>query len=221
MAVRKLRFEQFKVAALPGAQVLATLVVVLGLVALTMAQSAYWMNDLQLFARGVVIAPQNDIALTNFANELFNRGRLDEAMPVYVTVAERNPTYWRAAFNLGSGYFRQGINDMALKYRARAKEMKTLMDDRTGRTAFVRMRLGRFAEAEAIFERAMAEHPDVPEYEYGLGIVRKERGDLDGALAAFKASTVGNPDPLPAETQIAEIEARLGLDRSRAAGNLK
>ncbi|MFL6275115.1 MAG: tetratricopeptide repeat protein [Blastocatellia bacterium] len=221
VAVRKLRFDQFKVATLPGAQVLATLVVVLGLVALTMAQSAYWMNDLQLFARGVVIAPQNDIALTNFANELFNRGRLDEAMPVYVTVTERNPTYWRAAFNLGSGYFRQGDNDTALKYRARAKEMKTLMDDRTGRTAFVRMRLGRFAEAEAIFERAMAEHPDVPEYEYGLGIVRKERGDLDGALAAFKASTVGNPDPLPAETQIAEIEARLGLDRSRAAGNMK
>src|SRR5205085_2233586 len=210
-----------KTGLLSGAQMAATLVVVSVLAALTVMQNTYWTNDLQLFARGVVIAPQNDIALTNFANELFNRGRLDEAMPVYVAVTERNPTYWRAAFNLGSVYFRQGDNEKALKYRARAKVMKTLMDDRTGRTAFVRMRLERFDEAEAIFARAMAEHPDVPEYDYGLGIVRKERGDLEGALAAFKASAVGNPDPLPAETQIAELEARLKPAASRADGNVK
>ncbi|HJQ25539.1 MAG TPA: tetratricopeptide repeat protein [Blastocatellia bacterium] len=201
VGLRKLRLDQLKVA--------APLVVVLVLATLTVMQNTYWTNDLQLFARGVVTAPQNDIALTDFANELFSRGRLEEAMPIYVTVTERNPTYWRASFNLGSCYFRQGDNEMAMKYRARAKVMKTLMDDRTGRTAFVRMRLERFDEAEAIFTRAMAEHPDVPEYEYGLGVVRKERGDLAGALAAFKASTVGNPDPLPAETQIAEIQARL------------
>ena len=54
--------------------------------------------------------------------------------------------------------------------------------------------------------------PLIPEYEYGLGIVRKEQGDLAGALAAFKASAVGNPDPLPAQTQIAELEGRLKHD---------
>src|SRR5205085_3262699 len=139
VALRRLRYDKIKVAGLSVAQA-ATVVVVLGLAALTVMQSVYWANDLQLFARGVVIASGNDIALSNYANELFNRERTDEAMPVYATVIERNPTYWRASFNLGSCYFRRGDSETALKYRARAKEMKTLMDDRTGRTAFVRMR---------------------------------------------------------------------------------
>jgi tetratricopeptide (TPR) repeat protein len=212
VAIRKLRYDKIKIAAMPAVQVAATLVVVLGFTVLTVAQNTYWTNDLQLFARGVEIAPRNDIALTNYANELFNRRRVDEAMPVFATVTERNPTYWRASFNLGSCYFLKGDNETALKYRARAKEMKSLMDDLTGRTALVRMRLGRFAEAEAMFQRAIAARPDIPEYEYGLGIVRKEQGDLEGALAAFKASAVGNPDPLPAQTQIAELEGRLKND---------
>jgi tetratricopeptide (TPR) repeat protein len=212
LAIRKLRYDKMEIAAMPAVQVAATLVVLLGFTVLTVSQNIYWTNDLQLFARGVVIAPHNDIALTNYANELFNRRLVDEAMPVFATVTERNPTYWRASFNLGSCYFLKGDNEMALKYRARAKAMKSLMDDLTGRTAFVRMRLGRFAEAEAIFQHASAARPDIPEYEYGLGIVRQEQGDLEGALAAFKASAVGNPDPLPAQTQIAELEGRLKND---------
>ncbi|MEN3330728.1 MAG: protein O-mannosyl-transferase [Blastocatellia bacterium] len=221
IAIRKLPYDKIKIAALPAVQVAATLILALGFVVLTVTQNTYWTNDLQLFARGVEIAPRNDIALTNYANELFNCQRVDEAMPVFATVTERNPTYWRASFNLGSCYFLKGNNETALKYRARAKEMKSLMDDQTGRTSLVRMRLGRFAEAEAMFQRAIAARPDIPEYEYGLGIVRKEQGDLEGALAAFKASALGNPDPLPAQVQIAELEGRLSHDPSRAAGNVK
>ena len=221
VAIRKLRYDKMKIAALPGLQAVAALALVLGFGALTLTQNHYWTNDLQLFARGVEIAPRNDIALTNYANELFNRQRVDEAMPVFATVTERNPTYWRASFNLGSCYFRIGDNQTALQYRARAKAMKSLMDDRTGRAPLVRMRLGYLAEAEAMFERARAAHPDITEYEYGLGVVLKEKGDLDGALAAFKSSAVGNPDPLPAQTQIAELEGRLNRRPSQNAESVK
>ena len=221
LAIRRLPLGKLKLATMPAAQAAATLVVALGLAALTVAQSGYWANDMQLFARGVQIAPQNDIALTNFANELFNALRVEEAAPIFATVTERNPTYWRAFFNLGSCYFRQGDNVTALKYRARAKEMRMLLDDRTASAGLARMRLGRFAEAEAIYRQAMAAHPDMPAYEYGLGVVLKEKGDLDGALAAFKSSAVGNPDPLPAQSQIVELEAKLGREPSRAAGDMK
>jgi protein O-mannosyl-transferase len=221
MLIRRLPADRLKTAGLPAAQALATLVVALAFAALTVTQNTFWANDLHLFARGVETAPGNDIGLTNLANELFNEQRVDEAMPLYQAVTDRNPTYWRAFFNLGSCYFIKGDNETALKYRARAKEMKTLMDDDAGRTALVHMRLGRLAEAEAMFARARRERPDVPQYDYGLGIVRKEKGDLEGALAAFKAAAVGNPDPLPAETQVAEIEARLGRAASRVADNVK
>ncbi|HKP13718.1 MAG TPA: tetratricopeptide repeat protein, partial [Blastocatellia bacterium] len=221
VAIRKLPYDKLKGAAMPAAQLAATLAVTLTLAALIVMQNTYWTDDLQLFLRGVEIAPRNDIALTNLGNELFNRQRVEEAMPLFAAVTERNPTYWRAFFNLGSCYFLKGDNQTALKYRARAKEMKSLLNDLTGRTALVHMRLGHFAEAEARFQRAIAARPDVPEYEYGLGVVLKEKGDLDGALAAFKASAVGNPDPLPAQSQIAELEARLGREQSRAAGDVK
>jgi len=221
VAIRSLHYDKIKIAAMPALQVAATLAVTLGFAALTVMQSTYWTNDLQLFARGVAIAPQNDIALTNYANELFNRQRIDEAIPVFATVTERNPTYWRAFFNLGSCYLLKGDNDRAFQYRARAKEMKSLMDDITGRTALVTMRLGRIDEAEAIFQQAFAARPDIPDYQYGLGIVLKEKGDLQGALAAFKASLIGNPDPLPPQAQIAELESRFSRDPSSATNNVR
>jgi Flp pilus assembly protein TadD len=220
VAIRKLPYDKLKVAAMPAAQMAAALAVTCAFAILTVTQNPIWTSDLQLFTRGVEIAPNNDIAVTNLANEFFNRKRVEEAMPLFATVTERNPTYWRAFFNLGSCYFIKGDNQTALKYRARAKEIKSLLDDLTGRTALVRMRLGRFADAEAVFERAIADRPDVPEYVYGLGVVRKEKGDLDGALAAFKASAVGNPDPLPAQSQVGELEGRLGRNPSRNAGGV-
>lgn len=221
VAIRNLRYDKLKVGALPAIQVAATLVLTLGFAALTITQNTYWTNDLQLFARGVAIAPHNDIALTNFANELFNRQRIDEAIPIFETVTERNPTYWRAFFNLGSCYLLKGDNDTAFQYRARAKEMKSLMDDITGRTSLVLMRLGRIDEAEAMFRYAIAARPDIPDYNYGLGIVLKEKGDLTGALTAFKASMVGNPDPLPGQAQLAELESRFNHDQSPATGNVR
>jgi Flp pilus assembly protein TadD len=217
VAIRKLKPDQQKVIGLPAWQAVVTLALTLTGAALTVAQTTYWSDDLQLFARGVVIAPNNDIAVTDYANEVFNRGRTDEAITAFTVVVERNPTYWLASFNLGSCYLRQGETETALAYRARAKEMHNLMNDLTGRTAFVDLRLGRLNEAEAKFRRAIAAHPEIPAYEYGLGVVLKEKGDFDGALAAFKASAVGNPDPLPAKSQIAELEAR----RSRADAKLK
>ncbi|MFL6215099.1 MAG: tetratricopeptide repeat protein [Blastocatellia bacterium] len=217
VAIRKLGQDQPKVAGLPAWQAVATLALALAGASSTVAQATYWTDDLQLFARGVVIAPNNDIAVTDYANELFNRERTDEAITGFSVVVERNPTYWLAAFNLGSCYLRQGNTEAALVYRARAKEMHNLMNELTGRTAFVQLRLGRFAEAEAIFRRAIAAHPEIPAYEYGLGVVLKEKGDFEGALAVFKASAVGNPDPLPAKSQIAELEAR----RSQADASAK
>ena len=96
--------------------------------------------------------------------------------------------------------------------------MNALFKQRDGRRQIA---FGQKNRAEAMFQSASAARPDIPEYEYGLGIVRKEKGDLEGALAAFKASAVGNPDPLPAQTQIAELESRLNRDPSRAAGNVE
>jgi len=208
-----------RVAALPAVQRLTTIVVVLTLGLLTVMQTTYWMNDLQLFARGVAIAPANDIGMTNYGNELFNRQRVDEAILVFTVVADRNPVYWRANFNLGSCYFRRGDNHQALQCRARADWMEELIYDRLGRPALVQMRLGRFDEAEAMFRQAIAERPEVGEYRYGLGIVLKEKGDLDGALAAFKAAAV-NPNPLPAQSQIAELQSRMTGDPSRPAGGV-
>ena len=221
LALRSLRLGKIKIGALPAIQVVATLVVVVGLAALTVRQNVYWTNDLRLFERGVEIAPQNDIALTNYGNELFLRERVDEAIPWFLKVTEENPTYWRANFNLGSCYLLKEDRETAFKYRARAKEMFDLMNDVAARSAFVRMRLGRSSEAETMFQRAMAEHPEIPAYEYGLGIVRRVRGDLPGALAAFKASAAGNPDPLPARTQIAELEDRIGREGAPNGGSAR
>jgi tetratricopeptide (TPR) repeat protein len=198
-----------------------TLVVMLVFVALILQQSPYWTTDLELCKRGVAVAPNNDLALTNYADELLHRQRLDEAIPIYETVINRNPTYSRASYNIGSCFVRKGDNQTALKYRLRSKEMDVLFGDRTSLAALVCMRLGRMAEATAMFRHAIAEHPEIPAYQYGLGLVLKEAGDWNGSLAAFKAAAAGNPDPLPAQTQIDELEARLNHDGSDASASIK
>jgi tetratricopeptide (TPR) repeat protein len=207
LALRQIRFSPAKLFGQTAFQVLAVAALAASLALMTSLQTGYWANNLLLFYRGATIAPNNDIAKNNLANEMVERGLYEEAVKLYSEVLERNPAYWRSSFNLGFCYFKLGKREEAEKYLARSTQFNQMAGDEIIHSAFTRMRLGYFDEAEGAIRRAIELRADAPAYHYALGVVLQQKRDMPGALYEFKAAMVNNPEPQAAQSQVAEIEA--------------
>jgi protein O-mannosyl-transferase len=207
VAVRRIRFGSQQLLGQPAFQTFAVALIAVSLALMTSLQNGHWANNLLLFFRGAAVAPNNDIAKNNLANEMVERGLYDEAIKLYSEALARNPTYWRASYNLGFSYFKLGMREEAEKHLARATQINQLLADQSVHRAFTRMRLGSFDEAESEMRRAIESRPDAPGYHYALGVILQRKPDIAGALNEFKAAIVNNPEPQAAQSEIAEIEA--------------
>ncbi|NIM04664.1 MAG: tetratricopeptide repeat protein, partial [Armatimonadetes bacterium] len=65
-------------------------------------------------------------------------------------------------------------------------------------------------ESISLLEKAASLEPKYPVYPASLGRMRKEAGDLEGALSAYRETTALNPQQLNAWISIAEINLTLG-----------
>jgi tetratricopeptide (TPR) repeat protein len=207
VALRRINFGSVKLFGQPALQVISTLMITALLGFGTASQNLYWANGLLLYYRGVTIAPNNDIAKNNLANEMVERGMYEEAVNLYTQVIEHNPAYWLANYNLGYAYYRLGMLDEAEKHFTRALELNRLDPDEFARLSLTQMKLGRLDDAEATMRRAIEIRPDAPGYHYGLGVILRKKGDVQGALTEFRTELSNDPDQMAARDQIREIEA--------------
>lgn len=207
LALRRINFGQAKLFSQPALQVVSVLALAALLGFATATQNLYWANGLLLYYRGVTIAPNNDIAKNNLANEMLERGMYEEAVNLYTQVIDRNPDYWLANYNLGYAYYNLGMFEEAEKRFTRALQTNRLDPDEFARLSLTQMKLGRLDDAEATICRAIQIRPDAPAYHYQLGVILKKKGNLQGALDEFRAELVNDPDQAAARDQIRDIEA--------------
>jgi tetratricopeptide (TPR) repeat protein len=209
LALRHLDLGAAKLFGQPAIQSALVLVLGLALGASTSSQHSYWASDLVLYHHGLTLAPESRIAKTGLANELSERGYLDEASRLYKEVVERHPTYWTAVKSLGCNLMRLGKYEDAVGYLSRSIEIRPIEPTQYLSISVALQELKRVPEAERAIRQAIALLPNGYGFHYQLGDVLKTQGNLEAALDEFKAELANNPDFSQALEQMADLEARL------------
>ncbi len=132
------------------------------------------------FAQAVENEPQNALHWSNLAAARRELGELGEAERILLDeVLPRAPDLPVAHLNLGIVYLRAGRPDLAAP--ALQQTLYLLPSDQAG-------------EAQALLEQTLAEHGDDARIYYNLGILARQRGELDRARELFTQAAQLSPD---------------------------
>jgi tetratricopeptide (TPR) repeat protein len=142
--------------------VLATvaIIIVLSLTAYARKQAAYWRNTETLWTHTLAVTRNNDVAHSNYANFLIDRGRLDDALTHFQTALDIRLAQSHPHYDLSLAII-QGNVGAALS------------------------RKGRVDEAITHFRQAIDLEPDYVDPHFNLGAALMQKGDLDGAIAEW------------------------------------
>lgn len=145
---------------------------------------------------------------------LLRQNRPQEAQDRLLPLYEVAPTNPDVAINLGGAYILQGKWNKAEKVLSRAAQMhpdNVLIWINLGAAHLGRLELaGPQQQERAIraYERALALDPQAPNVQYHLGLIYKDRGDLEHASAAFAQALAVNPNDADAEHWLKWIQRR-------------
>lgn len=185
----------------------------------TIYYSRFWANNQSLYARGIAIAPNNNLVTNNLAGLYVARGEYAAAIPLYAKVIARNRDFWQSTFNLGYCFYKLGRPAEAERYFRRAIAIDATLPDSYLYLGLVCLKTGRVEDAEKEFRRALALRPDGRGYHFALGMALKLRGALAEARREFQLELVNYPGEAAARDQLAEIDTR--LNSTQQAGGLK
>jgi len=181
----------------------------------TISYGRFWSDNLTLYRRGVEIAPQNNIANNNLANEFVARGQYAEGIRLYQQVLARSPGFWLSNYNLGFCYYKVNQLEEAQRFLGRAIAMDPSNPDQFIYLGLTKFKMGRMHEAESTLRHAIALRPDGPGYHFALGILLKGRGEFNAALEEMRTELRYHPGQSAAQRQIGEIETLLKTRPSR------
>jgi tetratricopeptide (TPR) repeat protein len=152
---------------------------------------------------------------------LLGRGKPNEALPLLELAYRVNPQHLEAALNYGSAYIMAGrfkyavpILEDAVKQHPNEPQLwqnlgaaylgNPIIADDVQQT-----------KALAALNTAIALDPYAPNVEYNIGLIHRDRGELEQAINAFKRALLVNPKDRDAKSLIAKLEAYLaGKDQS-------
>jgi tetratricopeptide (TPR) repeat protein len=152
---------------------------------------------------------------------LLNRGKPAEALPLLERAYKLKPDNYDAALNFGGAYIMAGRFKYAVPILEAATEMHgdqpqlwvnlgaaylgnpILADDEKQRKAL------------DAFNRAVALDPYTPNVEYNIGLIHRDRGELQLAINAFERALKVNPNDADAKSLIARLQSKLDEDGNK------
>lgn len=191
--LRALPRRRFQLLGQPGAPLAAALVILFLLAWGSSVENVYWANGLTLFSRAAAIAPRNDLALVQVANEAYRAGRPDWALDFYRRAIEIDPKQWRVRYAFGITLFELGKLDEAEAQLRRAIALFPAEPTQHYELGLVFTARQQWQEAAGQFRAALAANPRAPGYHLALGRVLVEQGDREGARREFEAELALDP----------------------------
>ena len=176
----------------------------------TVKEGEPWRENLTLFQRGIDIAPNNAIAYEGKGTSLLLKGSVAEAIPCYQRALELNANMPESLYSLGRAYYELNMFPEAERYLERAANSGWHPAMSALYFGMAKYKQGDLNTAERALRFALDHRgpDDYREYHLGLGLVLKQKGDLEGALREFQAEARENPDPSKALAEIARIGQR-------------
>ena len=161
-------------------------------------------------------APKDDLSFAEAMNrgaEFLEQGRPREALPLLYQAANRRPDDMDALINLGGAYIMLGDYERAMSILEDAAQREPLNSKVWINLAAAYLGDPESATAEdqtdaiAAFERALELDPGAPSVNYNLGLIYRDRGEIETALAHFRRASAINPLDRDARIMVQRIEA--------------
>ncbi len=163
-------------------------------VARTHAQLPWWRNDLAMFRRAVVLAPNHPLMHSHYGKALHAAGRYQEAEPELREALRLHPDYGEYWSALGMTLLKLGRAEEALAAYDRAIEVQPDGARFYNNRGNALVQLGRADEAEAAFAEAVRRMPNGAQAHYNLGNLLAHSGRVPEALPHYEAAVRSRPD---------------------------
>ena len=203
-ALRGIPADNRLIAGMPTRQFGAALVLIIALAAANLVQQVHWASDLLLFTRGVTIAPNNPIALSNLGIQFGKRKRYAEALALIGRARQENPRDWHANFSLGYTYLEMGrpADAEPLIEKAMQSRGDEADPDQWAYLGIAALRIGNLSKAEWAVRTAIRRKPDVARYHHALGLILEQENRPSEAAAEFRETLKYDPSNADAQSRL-------------------
>src|SRR5215471_4365390 len=189
--------------ALHGAKWVAVFVIPLGMLWFAEMHSAR--GKLDRLASIVADLPTSARAHVNYATELQDAGRTEEAAKEFSEAIRLNPGSAKAHVNLGSLLTANGRFDEAQKHFERALRIEPNNAEYHSGYAYLLDQLGRTDEAAAESETAVHLAPSSPQAHYGYGAFLEKHSKPEEAIAQYRQTLQLDPNHLDAHIDLGNL----------------
>src|SRR5215510_2213511 len=189
--------------ALHGAKWLAVFVIPLGMLWFAEVHSAR--GKLDRLAAIVADLPTSARAHVNYATELQEAGRADEAAKEFSEAIRLNPDSAKAHVNLGSLLTAKGQFDEAQTHFEQALRIEPKNAEYHSGYAYLLDQQGRREEAAAECEMAIRLAPRSPQAQYGYGAFLEKHGKLEEAIAKYRQTLQLDPNHIDAHIDLGNL----------------
>jgi len=193
--------------------VAATIAIVLGFGALTVADEMQWADDIALYTRGLESAPANLTVRDNLANALLAANQPERAIPLYLDVLQRNPSFWRSNYNLGFAYYKTGNFAGAEDYLRHAITIDPRDSDQYIYLALTGLQQKKLAEAASSARSAIARNSQARGYHFVLGLIYEAGEDRQQAKEEFEKEIAEHPDNSAAAAELQKLGHQIPAER--------
>jgi tetratricopeptide (TPR) repeat protein len=189
--------------ALHGAKWLAIFVIPLGMLWFAEVHSAQ--GKLERLSSIVADLPTSARAHVNYATELQDAGRADEAAKEFSEAIRLNPGSAKAHVNLGSLLMAKGELDDARGQFEEALRIEPRNAEYHSGYAYLLDQLGREDKAAAECETAVRLAPESPQAHYGYGAFLEKHGKPEEAIASYRRTLQLDPNHVDAHIDLGNL----------------
>jgi len=190
--------------------IVASVLVLVGLMLCTWRQTSFWQNSETLWARAVACAPENATLHDRLGIALANGHKLDAAIAEYRTAIEIAPDRASAHNGLGKALAEQGRNDEAVVEYQKALELKPDYADACNNLGVILADRGRTDAAAARFRQALKFKPGFALAHSNLAKILVKQGRGDEAISEYQEAIEADPDCADAHNDLGVIWANRG-----------
>jgi protein O-mannosyl-transferase len=159
----------------------------------THQQLSYWASNYVLFQRAAAIAPHNETAKLNFANELVKTREYARALQLSEQCVAQDPASARAWGSAAAASFFLADYPKAEKYYEQAVRLDPARGDLFYFLGVTRMKLDNYRDAADALHKAAAAAPQLRGVHYALGLAEIQLGDWQDAAQQFQIELRMNP----------------------------
>ena len=157
-------------------------------------QVRHWRNSVTIFEHALKVTDDNYVAYSSLAWQLYEEGKIDQAIAYHYQVLQIKPYYLPAHKGLGRILLETGRYDEAVKHYAKALQIKPDNPDVYKNMGNALLRQGKATEAIEQYQQVLRLTPDNAQMYNDIGTALGQQGKLDQAITHFRKALEIEPE---------------------------